>query len=83
MLPWLSLHQITRTNVVILIAIIKTTPPTTPPIAAPVAEGTAVPVHREVVWNEQYLRSDLPGVVGVASDKSIWMIKSKKVKKVH
>ena len=42
MLPWLPLHQITRTNVVMLIAIVMTTPPTTPPIAAPIAEGTAV-----------------------------------------
>ena len=52
----------------------KTTPSNTRSIpAAPVPEGTALPVHREGVW---YVSSTtckiLPGVVGVASDNSVW-----------
>ena len=52
----------------------KTTPSNTRSIpAAPVAEGTALPVHRKVVWNEDSTSCKiLPGAVGVASDKSVW-----------
>ena len=68
LLPWLPLYHITRTNVAILIAIIKTTPPTTPPIAAPIAEGTAVHTNREYTFLsfEERIRQKISSYMNVA-----------------